>query len=213
TAFSGGLRYKPTTSVSLAASCGSVENLKFSRRQGCRSHLCQTSMMLAVDTPSSRASSRDDQWVTPSRFGGGSSVVTTIFTSSTDLGRPDLGRSSSALIPAATYRDRQWRTVGTDVPHRSATSVCGSPSAASSTILPRRARPASPALEEDILASLSQSTVRSTSGAATRIPRLSQTERNFPSATLHAAEECVLAPPSIHPWGPRFACAMALRFA
>ena len=141
-------------------------------------------VMLAVDTPSSRASSRDDQWVTPSRFGGGSSVVTTIFTSSTDLGRPDLGRSSSALIPAATYRDRQWRTVGTDVPHRSATSVCGSPSAASSTILARRARPASPALEEAILASLSRSPVRSTSGAATRIPRLSQTERNFPSATL-----------------------------
>lgn len=143
TAFSGGLRYSPTTSVSLASSCGSVENLKSSRRQGCSPHLCQTSMMLAVETPSSAASSRDDQWVTPSRFGGGSSVVTTIFTSSTVLGRPDRGRSSSALIPAATYRDRQWRTVGTDVPHRWATAVCGSPSAASSTIRARRVRPAS----------------------------------------------------------------------
>ena len=162
--------------MSLAASCGSVENLKFSRRQGCRSHLCQTSMMLAVETPSSRASSRDDQWVTPSRFGGGSSVVTTIFTSLTVLGRPDRGRSSRALIPAATYRDRQWRTVGTDVPHRWATSVCGSPSAASSTIRARRARPASPAREEAILASFSRSPFRRISGAVTRMPQLSQKE-------------------------------------
>ena len=155
--------------MSLASSFGSVENLKLSRRHGCRSHLCQTSMMLAVEMPSSPASSRDDQWVTPSRFGGGSSVVTTTFASSTVLGRPERGRSSSALIPAATYRDRHSRTVGTDVPHRSATSVCGSPSAASSTIRARRARPASPAREEAILASFSRSPALSTSTAATRI--------------------------------------------
>jgi hypothetical protein len=96
--------------VSLASSFGPVENLKLSRRHGCRSHSCQTSMMLAVEIPSSPASSRDDQWVTPSRLGGGSSVVATTFASSTVLGRPERGRSSSALIPAAAYRDRHSRT-------------------------------------------------------------------------------------------------------
>ena len=32
---SGGLRYRPSTSRTLASSCGSVENLKVSHRQGC----------------------------------------------------------------------------------------------------------------------------------------------------------------------------------
>ena len=35
TARSGGCRYRPTTSWTLAANCGSVENLKISARQGC----------------------------------------------------------------------------------------------------------------------------------------------------------------------------------
>ena len=34
-AFSGGLRYNPTTSLTLATSSGSVENLNVSARQGC----------------------------------------------------------------------------------------------------------------------------------------------------------------------------------
>ena len=38
TAFSGGSRYSPTTSVALATSLGSVENLGVSRRHGCGPH-------------------------------------------------------------------------------------------------------------------------------------------------------------------------------
>jgi hypothetical protein len=34
-AFSGGFRYSPTTSVTLATSSGSVENLNVSTRHGC----------------------------------------------------------------------------------------------------------------------------------------------------------------------------------
>jgi hypothetical protein len=34
-AFSGGLRYNPTTSLTLAINSGSVENLNVSARQGC----------------------------------------------------------------------------------------------------------------------------------------------------------------------------------
>jgi hypothetical protein len=34
-AFSGGARYRPTTSVTLATSSGSVENLNVSLRHGC----------------------------------------------------------------------------------------------------------------------------------------------------------------------------------
>ncbi len=144
-------------SVSLASSCGSVENLKVSRRHGCRSHFRQTSMMLAGEIPRSLASNRDDQCVTPSRSGGLSSVRTTIALSSTVRGLPERGMSSSAAMPPAWYRDRQCRTVGTDVPHRPATSVCGSPSAARSTILARRATPALPARDEAILDSFSRS--------------------------------------------------------
>jgi hypothetical protein len=38
---SGGFRYSPTTSPTLASNCGSVENLKLSLRHGCRPHLRQ----------------------------------------------------------------------------------------------------------------------------------------------------------------------------
>jgi hypothetical protein len=39
-AFSGGAKYKPMMSVTLATSSGSVENLKVSARQGCTPKAC-----------------------------------------------------------------------------------------------------------------------------------------------------------------------------
>jgi hypothetical protein len=94
------------------------------------------------------------------------------------------GLSSSGLMPPAAYRDHQWRTVGTNVPHCSVTSVCGRLWAAHSTIFAHRARPASPACKEAILASFSQVPFRSTSGTDTCMPRLSQKERDFLVATI-----------------------------
>src|SRR5680860_1119672 len=77
TAFSGGLRYRPTTSRTLASSSGSVENLKVSTRHGCSFHLRQIRATVAKEMPSCAASSRLDQCVTPSSGGGGCKVVTT----------------------------------------------------------------------------------------------------------------------------------------
>lgn len=57
---------------------------------------------------------------------------------------PVAGQIRQAAIPPAAYRDRHSRTVGTLSPARSATSVCGSPPAASSRIRARLASPASP---------------------------------------------------------------------
>jgi hypothetical protein len=75
TARAGGCRYSPTTSWTLAASCGSVENLKVSARHGLIPYSRQTRAMVSRLTPSSPASSRVDQWVIPSRGGGGLSVT------------------------------------------------------------------------------------------------------------------------------------------
>jgi hypothetical protein len=61
TAFSGGSIYRPTTSRTFASSCGPVENLKLSRRHGCRPHLRQIRATHTFEMPSWAASSRLDQ--------------------------------------------------------------------------------------------------------------------------------------------------------
>jgi len=57
-----------------------------------------------LDTPTSSASKRVDQWVTPNRFGGPASVRATIsnrMSSLTSRGRPDRGQSISPSMPAS----------------------------------------------------------------------------------------------------------------
>src|SRR5918994_5979383 len=68
---SGGSRYSPTTSRTRASSCGSVENLKVSVCQGLTSGSAQTLATVLWLSPSSVASSREDQWGTPRCSGGG----------------------------------------------------------------------------------------------------------------------------------------------
>jgi hypothetical protein len=51
-------------------------------------------------TPRRLASNRLDQWVTPSRCGGGSNLASTIPTGSIVGGRPDLPRSSNPAMPS-----------------------------------------------------------------------------------------------------------------
>src|SRR5260370_41739242 len=84
TAFWGGCKYRPTTSVTLASSCGSVENLNPSVRCGCRPNRRHSRVMEAWLTliflvrASQSASRRDDQFVTPSArkaSGGGGTVA------------------------------------------------------------------------------------------------------------------------------------------
>ena len=60
-AFSGGARYNPTMSVTLATSSGSVENLNVSDRHGCTPtsrHAFATVLLLVFKC---EASNRDDQ--------------------------------------------------------------------------------------------------------------------------------------------------------
>jgi hypothetical protein len=125
-----------------ASNCGSVENLNVSVRHGCRPHLRQILDTHTCEIPSSSASSRDDQWVTPNRSGASSNVANTTATSSTRFGRPGFGRSSSPPIPSAAYRRFHPITVGLDTPTRATISRTGTPSPASSTILARCANPA-----------------------------------------------------------------------
>jgi hypothetical protein len=76
-----------------------VENLNVSTRHGCRFHFRQIRATDANDTPSSRASSRADQCVTPNDGGGFVMVATTTSASSIRRGRPGRSSSASPAIP------------------------------------------------------------------------------------------------------------------
>jgi hypothetical protein len=95
-----------------------------------------------LEIPSSAASSREDQCVTPSFVGGPSIVRTTTSSGSTTRGRPERLRSPRPSSPAATYRARQVTTVCRVTPSRAAIAVFDSPPAAASTIRARSAKPA-----------------------------------------------------------------------
>lgn len=77
-AFSGGSRYKPTTSVTLATSSGSVENLNVPDLHGATPYSRQARATVAFPMPRCPANNRDDQCVTPYFFGGGINVADTI---------------------------------------------------------------------------------------------------------------------------------------
>jgi len=147
TAFSGGARYRPTTSRTLASSSGSVENLNVSRRHGCTWYRRQARATVASPTPRRPASSRVDQCVTPRRSGGGSRVAAMMAASSTVLGRPERGSSSSPAMPCAAYRSRHLMIVGRDSPRFRAASDVPDPSAQASTMAARSARPADTVVE------------------------------------------------------------------
>ena len=118
-----------------------------------------------AEIPSSAASSRLDQCVTPSRCGGGVNVATTTSASSTRRGRPErlpvLQRAQPALrvaIPPVDHRRPAHPDPGRDLGVRV-------PSPASSTI---RARCASPARIDDAR-SHRDSSARSESGSSTAV--------------------------------------------
>jgi hypothetical protein len=170
TAFCGGARYRPTTSVTLATSSGSVENLNVSERHGWMPNSRHARVTVASPSLSLRASNRLDQWVTPRDFGGGLSVADTIAAGSTVRGRPDRGASASPPIPLRSYRARQAITVCRVIPTRRPISAFGRPSAASSTIRARATSPAG-AVEDRVSArSRAPSPSRNASGAATAMP-------------------------------------------
>jgi hypothetical protein len=121
------------------------------------------------------ASSRADQCVTPSDSGGGFSVAVTTAISSTVAGRPERFKSPSAATPPASYRLRHPITVGRDTPTRRPISAFGTPSAASSTIRARCARPASTVDDRVNAVNLDSSPARRTRAAATDTPHYLET--------------------------------------
>ncbi len=141
-AFSGGFRYRPTTSRTLASSSGSVENLKVSRRHGLTPYLRQARATVASPIPKWLPSSRDDQWVTPSLAGGGSRVAAMIAASSIVFGRPGRCSSSRPAIPWAANRSRHLITVGRVTPTNRAAPEVPAPPATASTMRARSTCPA-----------------------------------------------------------------------
>ena len=89
-ALSGGARYSPMMSVTLATSSGSVENLKVSYRRGWTPYSRRYRATVALPTLSLVASRRLDQWVTPGHLGGGLRVAAMVRTWLTCRGRPEL---------------------------------------------------------------------------------------------------------------------------
>src|ERR1019366_7188097 len=128
TAFSGGAKYNPTTSMTLATSSGSVENLNVSTRHGVAPYSRQALATVAFPIPRCRASNLEDQCVTPYLRGGGASVAATTSRCSTVRGLPERGSSSSPGRPLSRYRLRQPTTVTRDTPTLSAIEVFDSPS-------------------------------------------------------------------------------------
>ncbi len=128
------------TSRTFASSCESVENLKLPARHGCNPYSRHTLATLTLDRPSSAASSRPGQRVTPSRCGGGSKVRNTTATSSVVRGLPGFGRSSSPPTPSTAYRRFHAITVGLDTPVRRTISLVPSPPPPA-----KRSGPAAPA--------------------------------------------------------------------
>lgn len=71
-------------------------------RQGATPYSRQAFATVEWSIPSRAANSREDQWVTPSFFGGGRSVAATIARWSIRRGRPDRSWSASPSIPEAS---------------------------------------------------------------------------------------------------------------
>jgi hypothetical protein len=166
---------KPDDIADLGFQFRSVENVNVSRRHGCSFHSRQIRATCPKEIPRHRPSSRADQCVTPSDSGGGFSVPTTTATSSTVAGRPDRFRSPSAAIPPDSYRLRHKITVGRDTPTRRPISAFGTPSAASSTIRARCAKPTSTVDDRTSAVNLALSPGRRINATATDIPHCLET--------------------------------------
>src|SRR4051794_41793868 len=90
-------------STTLATSSGSVENLNVSAFQGLTPYSFHTAATVAWSTPTRGASSRGDQCVTPSAFGGGVNGAATIAPPPTWRRGAGPVRPAPPPLPAATH--------------------------------------------------------------------------------------------------------------
>ena len=103
-ACSGGFKYRPTTSTSFSANCGSLDSLNVFTRCGCKPLAFHTRCTIAGEVPNSAASVRVLQWVAA---GGFSVVVLRMISAATSAARPWPGRHAERLSrcpPAPTWQ-------------------------------------------------------------------------------------------------------------
>src|SRR5450759_946622 len=139
TAFSGGFRYKPTTSISFSSNRGSLESLNVLTRCGFRPRPHQIRGTVAGETPTALAIDRQLQCVAPEGF---SCMVrrTISSTFSTEIPglRPRPCRTWPNLAnPSEANLSRQDRTVTGVTPTFAAIWELATPSAASNNTLAR----------------------------------------------------------------------------
>ena len=112
-AFSGGFRYRPTTSISFSSNFGSLDSLNVSTRCGLSPRAAHTRCTVAADTPAFAAIVRHDQWVWPS---GVECLVRCTISSIFSCGivdlRPRPARTFPSFAkPSSANRARHARTV------------------------------------------------------------------------------------------------------
>src|SRR5262249_61193980 len=103
-------------------SSGADGNLTLSDRHGAPPYAFQARATVLFTTPRRAASSREDQCVTPSFFGGGFSVSVMIRSWSINRGRPDRGSSNNPATPLRQDRARQGTPACPHPPPRPTTS-------------------------------------------------------------------------------------------
>ena len=119
TALSGGFRYSPTTSRTLASSCGSVENLNVSRPPRLQAPLPpDLGDPHVARCPAARPAAGSTSASPPAAPAAAPASPAPPRPRRSCAGRPGFGRSSSPAIPSAAYRFFHAITVGLDTPTR-----------------------------------------------------------------------------------------------
>ena len=138
-AFSGGLRYRPTTSISFSSNFGSLDSLNVSTRCGFKPRAAHTRCTVAGDTPAFAAIVRHDQWVWPSgvEYLVRSTISSIFCCGIVDL-RPRPARTFPSFAkPSSANRARHARTVAGFTPTCAAILTFATPSAASNSAFAR----------------------------------------------------------------------------
>ena len=113
-AFSGGLRYRPATSISFSSNFGSLDSLNVSTRCGFKPRAAHTRCTVAGDTPAFAAIVRHDQWGLAVRRGMPCQVydlVDLLLRDWRTSGRAPARTFPSFAKPSSANRARHARTV------------------------------------------------------------------------------------------------------
>src|SRR6185437_5616247 len=138
-AFSGGFRYRPTTSTSFSSNFGSPDTLNVSTRCGLRANSFHTRCTVLFETPATPAIVLVLQCVSPcGRYSSVSVTILSSVASGIEGLRPRPSRTCPNLTrPSSANRVRQFATVAGDTDTAAAIVAFAAPSAAISKALAR----------------------------------------------------------------------------